>query len=186
MAAQEHGYRRIPGAGLLAAWASTTAWLGADHVLVAVRSVFTETYKRFYLRDVQAVVVRRTSDYTAWTILSLMGIVGMFAVLWATEGHIATLAIMLVLVGAFVANMAAGPTCQVFFKTAAGLQHVPTIGRMRNAEVFVASIKPLVQASQAAAPAAAAPQQPTSEDIFQDLGLTGPAGPPDLPPGPPA
>src|SRR5664280_2857104 len=115
MANQTNGYSRIPGAGALALWASTTAWLGADHVLVAIRALFSETYKRFYLRDVQAVIVRRTTDYVAWNVLSVMALVGMFGVLWASEGHIASLAIMLVLVGVFVVNIAMGPTCHVYF-----------------------------------------------------------------------
>jgi hypothetical protein len=115
-----------------------------------------------------------------------MGLAAMFAVLWAAEGHIAALGIMLALVGLFVVNIAMGPTCLVYFKTAAGLQHVPTVGRLKDADVFVAAIKPLIQSSQAAAPAAAASVQAGPEDIFRDMGMTGPATPPDIPSAPPA
>jgi hypothetical protein len=49
-------YRRLPGnrRGFLH---SATMWLGADHLLAVQSMRFREEYKRFYLRDIQAIVV---------------------------------------------------------------------------------------------------------------------------------
>src|SRR6266550_3445601 len=55
----ERVYRRLPGreAGLLS---YSRLWLGPDHLLLARTAFFSEEYKRFYFRDIQAVVTRRT------------------------------------------------------------------------------------------------------------------------------
>ncbi len=60
-------YTRLPGRGLryggfrLFSRAICTLWMGADHLLLVDRTGYTESYKRFYFADIQAIVVRRTS-----------------------------------------------------------------------------------------------------------------------------
>jgi len=54
--AQGETYRRLPGRrrGI---GSSASLWLGSDHILLVKSVWFRETYKRFYLRDIQAIVV---------------------------------------------------------------------------------------------------------------------------------
>ena len=49
-------YRRLPG-NRRGFFRSATMWLGADHLLAVQSMRFREEYKRFYLRDIQAIVV---------------------------------------------------------------------------------------------------------------------------------
>ncbi len=51
-------YKRLPGrkSGLLR---RDTLWLGSDHLLFVRSSRFTEDYRRFYLSDIQALVLQR-------------------------------------------------------------------------------------------------------------------------------
>src|SRR5260370_609573 len=56
----------------------TRRWQGRDHLLMVASSGFTESYQRFFFRDVQAVVVRRTSAGIAWN-----GVFGGLALLCA-------------------------------------------------------------------------------------------------------
>src|SRR6059036_2592658 len=55
----EKVYRRLPGreSGLLS---YSRLWLGPDHLLLARTTFLSEEYKRFYFRDIQAIVTRRT------------------------------------------------------------------------------------------------------------------------------
>ena len=52
-------YRRLPGRGRTPL-GSHSLWIGEDHLLLVELRGFTETYRRFYFRDVQAIILRRT------------------------------------------------------------------------------------------------------------------------------
>src|SRR6185503_16307515 len=58
-------YRRLPGreSGLLS---YSRLWLGPDHLLLARTTFFSEEYKRFYFRDIQAIVMRKTRRHLFW------------------------------------------------------------------------------------------------------------------------
>src|SRR5438477_3941842 len=65
MPRDEKAYRRLPGreAGLLS---YSRLWLGPDHLLLARTTFFSEEYKRFYFRDIQAFVIRKTNRHRIW------------------------------------------------------------------------------------------------------------------------
>src|ERR1035438_5773729 len=55
-------YRRLPGRR----WSpgsSASLWMGSDHILLVKSAWFREEYKRFYLRDIQAIVVAPGSRF---------------------------------------------------------------------------------------------------------------------------
>src|ERR1700739_1251482 len=56
MAPAEEKYRRLPGRrrGVIN---GASLWMGSDHILLVKTAWFREEYKRFYLRDIQAIVV---------------------------------------------------------------------------------------------------------------------------------
>src|SRR5580704_1481082 len=56
MAPAEEKYRRLPGRrrGVIN---GSSLWMGSDHILMVKTAWFREEYKRFYLRDIQAIVV---------------------------------------------------------------------------------------------------------------------------------
>jgi hypothetical protein len=62
-------YQRLPGRGayvegnrwLAVTRSLCTLWMARDHLLLISRTGYTETYKRFYFRDIQAVIIRKTA-----------------------------------------------------------------------------------------------------------------------------
>lgn len=77
-------YRKLPGArrGLIN---SSSVWLGEDHLLLVKSSRFREEYKRFHLRDIQAIVVARAPRFHISTRALLI------AVVWVVVFRIAVL-----------------------------------------------------------------------------------------------
>src|SRR4051794_11160105 len=54
-------------------------WLGPDHLLCIDSSGYTENYKRFYFRDIQALFIRETNTYklVALALVAFVGILGL-------------------------------------------------------------------------------------------------------------
>ena len=52
-------YRRLPGRkkGIIGIY---TLWQGPDHLLTIDSKRFSEDYKRFYYKDIQAIITRKT------------------------------------------------------------------------------------------------------------------------------
>src|SRR2546425_13007038 len=48
---------------------SSSLWLGKDHLLNIDSNRFSEQYKRFYFRDIQAIATVRNKRREAWNIL---------------------------------------------------------------------------------------------------------------------
>ncbi len=59
MGAAKMKYKRLPG-GRRGFFRQSSLWLGDDHLLAVTGWRFTEDYKRYYYRDIQALVVART------------------------------------------------------------------------------------------------------------------------------
>lgn len=51
-------YKRLPGRVLFSIIGISSLWLGADHFLMMTTSGPVENYKRFYFRDVQALLIQ--------------------------------------------------------------------------------------------------------------------------------
>src|SRR5262245_44558408 len=112
MANESKPYRRLPGHGATA-FESTRLYLGPDHLLQVSSSSFTESYRRFYFRDIQCIVVRRSID---GKVLNVMwgGIFLLLAAIAtgiggpAAIGYGAVAGIFLLILAV---NIVRGPTC---------------------------------------------------------------------------
>ncbi len=163
-------YTRLPGSGirrqgLLAVTATrNTLWQGDDHLLSADLTGFTETYKRFYFRDIQAFIVRKTRRGMVWSVV--------FAVLAALSSQLflartrPTMVTAAVLTGLFLwcllVNWLRGPTCICHLQTAVQTEELPALRRLRAARSFIAAIRRKILAAQGAMPAAAHEAPPAS------------------------
>jgi len=157
-------YRRLPGSGIsrkggsLLTITRTTCrlWLGDDHLL-QVESVggYSESYKRFYFRDIQAIFFLRKTN--SWQILNLVlglltGAFLLWTVLVKNTGGVIALGIFTGVFGLFLlVNALRGPACSCLLKTAVHLEELPSLRRRRNAERVLARIKPLIEAAQGTA-----------------------------------
>jgi hypothetical protein len=156
MMKQGKEYIRLPGKGRVkagfVALARTKASLyaGPDHLLSVYNSFFTEDYRRFYFRDIQAIVVSGTPARTRWSALS-----GSIALLLLLLAYLAgeywgvffiSLAILFLII--FAVNFLKGPTCCCRLYTAASQTELPSLGRLGYAMKTLDIIRPLIEQSQ--------------------------------------
>jgi hypothetical protein len=154
-------YKRLPGRGMRVEgnWfiafsrSFCTLWLGEDHLLLLDRMGYTETYKRFYFKDIQAVMIRRTAKadvvnialavlalgFVGWA-LSVTNLAGRVT-LWILGGVFALLAL---------ANFLRGPSCVAHIKTPVQIEQVPSWNRLRGARKGLDRIRPLLLEAQGA------------------------------------
>src|SRR5690242_8964250 len=69
-------YTRMPGQ-FRGVFRRFSLWMGDDHLLLVDSTRFSESYKRFYLRDIQSIIVRRTPRYRVpyyWIVLAIVAI----------------------------------------------------------------------------------------------------------------
>ncbi|MCI0746927.1 MAG: hypothetical protein L0Y58_16110, partial [Verrucomicrobia subdivision 3 bacterium] len=104
-------YRKLPGHGATLSH-RVRLYLGPDHLLQVSSTGFTETYRRFYFRDMQSITIRTT---IAGRVVNAIfgGFVAIFATLALVASGVGT-----VVLGCFAvlfaivlgANVALGPT----------------------------------------------------------------------------
>jgi hypothetical protein len=152
-------YQRLPGRGsqvdgnrwLAVTRALCTVWMARDHLLLISRTGYTETYKRFYFRDIQAVIIRKTSTALVWNIILM--ILALAFILLALSLSDTTARIIWALIGAFFAFLALvslwrGPSCVTHIKTAVQTEHLAAWHRMRATRKGMEMIRPRLLEAQ--------------------------------------
>ncbi len=146
-------YKRLSGRRILSLGVVHRLFAGPDHLLLLASTSFSETYKRFYYRDIQAIVTRKTRRGAAWNAalaipagISLLlaatrdpGGQGWAAFWWSCAVPFLLLLLM---------NWLRGPTCAVHLRTAVHLVELPTLGRLRSARKAVDLLKPRIAEAQ--------------------------------------
>jgi hypothetical protein len=130
-------------------------WLGKDHLLSISSNRFTEEYKRFYFRDIQAITVRKTRRREIWNmILSLLLLLftgllvnqlrasGFSRDLWPSAIPVLLVALPLSL------NNIRGPACTCYIRTAVQVEELPSVNRLRRARKILERIRPLIAVAQ--------------------------------------
>lgn len=129
----------------------SSLWLGTDHVLCIDANGFTETYKRFFFRDIQAIMLRKT-DWWVKAAIILGGIAALFAsfVLVSEDTGLqifwGILAAVLFVITAV--HLAFGPTCVCHLRTAVQQEALVSLTRVRRARKVLARIRPLIIQAQ--------------------------------------
>ena len=138
--------RRGPGG-------SSQLWLAADHLLLVETAWFVQSYRRFRLSEIQAILVsRRPSRIVAQTALLTLTILALAWCFRPAAGWFARLAGGVVFGGALLAelvDLARGPSCRVTLRTAVSAVRMRSLSRMRYAEKFLAEAGPAVEGAQA-------------------------------------
>ena len=130
--------------------AMSRLWLGPDHLLCTERSGFTEDYKRFYYRDIQAIIVRRTPRARIQNLV--LGIL-VFCCLGgvAATGEVGhwMWGILAGTLGVFLlANLLQGPSCVTHLKTAVQLEELPAWRRLWHANRGIPMLRVRILAAQ--------------------------------------
>ncbi|MBI5386988.1 MAG: hypothetical protein HZA90_20130 [Verrucomicrobia bacterium] len=156
MSAAPTTYRKLPGGGVSLA-TTYRLYEGPDHLLQVCSTGYSESYKRFYYRDVQAVIVQRNRMWQLWGwiwggnfALWLGGwLIGLATMPAVEMGYVVVVGVLLALASVPVlANWLMGPTCSCHLRTAVQLEKLPSLGRLRKAEQLVARFKSLIEAAQ--------------------------------------
>jgi hypothetical protein len=154
MARRPPPYRRLPGRARRFG-GFTTLWLGEDHLLLLDSSGYSESYRRLFLKDIQAIVLRRNDRW-----IGAMAILGLLVVL----PGVATAATdepvrwfwafpLAAFILAFLVNLLRGPTCACHVMTPLGPTEIKTIRRFRQARRMLRVVRPRIEALQGAMPA---------------------------------
>ncbi|MGA2185889.1 MAG: hypothetical protein ABSH47_22955 [Bryobacteraceae bacterium] len=150
MAQARSQYRRLPGrkSGLLR---RDTLWLGPDHLLFVRSSRFTEDYRRFYLSDIQAIVLqqrptggRKVVDWAAIG-LSVLAV----ALLFLTD-HPVWGFLLAIIVAAYAWHALRREDCKAWLQTAVGTAELPPLCRIGSTRKALAIIDEKIRSAQAA------------------------------------
>jgi hypothetical protein len=160
-------YRRLPGRPF-SVFSRASLWLGEDHLLSVQSNRFSEDYRRYYLRDIQAFILERTGPLSLWT-YSLGALAAAFFApgllfnfqkiyLWVPGG---------LCLGTALFVTALGPTCACYIQTAVSREQLRSLRWMRRAEKTLRILQPYIEQAQgpmpmeiAALPAEALETQP--------------------------
>ena len=142
-------YKRLPGRSRQFLFHSTL-WEGSDHILLVHTHGITESYRRFFYRDIQAVVFCQTkSGFIMSIVLGILAVIsGVPAFFVPLEGAVALgiLAALFIFLAAF--NHLRGPTCLCTIRTAVQTQELPSLNRTRIARKVLARLQPVIAAAQ--------------------------------------
>jgi hypothetical protein len=163
----------------------STYWIGPNHLLVVEVSNYVERYRRFYFRDVQAILVQNSAVRLGWNIglgifasLLLVGLLveGLSA---ARDDVLVTLWFFFFFsfVVCLIINTLRGPSCTVHIRTAVQNQKLSGISRWRKADTLVAALTPLINAAQTSLPTAEQPDVAPAAGP-QGLNVAEPEAPP--------
>jgi len=152
-------YKRLPGRGmqvegnrwLAVSRALCTVWLARDHLLLVSRTGYTERYKRFYFRDIQAIIIRKTATAFVWNIV--LAIFALASVLLAVEVSDLVARLILSFLGGLFAflvllSLWRGPTCVTHIRTAVQTEQLAAWNRMRAARKGLGLIRPQLLEAQ--------------------------------------
>ena len=172
-------YRKLTrvhrGIGLM-----TQLWLGRDHLLHVTSTGYTESYRRFYLRDIQTLLIVHTArrTYFAVTLVVLLMVVG--AIVHAAGGGWLGLGITAGLVSPlFVWNHLLGAGCRVVLFSAVQQENVPSLSRLPKTRRVLGELTWLIEAAQANL--GATPAGPIAGVPVQSDAGSAPSLPPPLP-----
>ena len=145
----EKAYQRLPGreAGFLS---YSRLWLGPDHLLLARTAFFSEEYKRFYFRDIQAIVTRRTEHREILNLIfAFITIVFGVLAVFTDSGWRAFLLVMTgIFVFALIVNWLRGPTCVCHVRTAVQTEELSPLKRFRATHKLIERLKPNIEKAQ--------------------------------------
>ena len=176
MASDNKPLRRLPGRGRktfgLISTTSTRLYLEDDHLLYVANDRFTESYMRFYFRDVQALLLCRTnsakSANLALTVViaffSLLGLLGDYSWNWGGAGLAVCGSITFFFLLLLVINLVKGPSCLCHLKTAVHTEELPSLNRVRAARKAFALLRPAIEAAQSQLAGPEMPAAPVAQD----------------------
>jgi hypothetical protein len=132
-------------------------WLAPDHLLAVDSNGYSESYKRFYFRDIQAVAVVTTNRRGLWNLVLALPSVVCLAILITGAlpgGNMEIGSAIASGVGAaffgglIVVNSLRGPTCRCEIRTAVQTGRMPSLRRLKLTSRTLDRLRPLIIGAQ--------------------------------------
>lgn len=150
MAAKQRAYTKLTGKRLFF-FVRCSLWQAADHLLWVQGNLMQEHYKRFYYKDIQAVILCRNRRRLLWSIVwgALLGLSGLsgLAISSGGAGFVVLSAVWALLLAI---NLLCGPSCDVYLQTAVQLEKLTSLGRVRTAAKALDRIRTAAEQAQGA------------------------------------
>lgn len=149
--------------GFLAATATRSSlWLGKDHLLCVETNGYTETYKRFYFRDIQAFTGLQTRRRAGFFCLLSLPVLLCIVVFIAGAIEISGRGInssdyvgiywwglaLVVFCVPLIVNQLRGPGCKCSIRSAVQEEEIPAFKRIKQVDKIMARVRPLITAAQ--------------------------------------
>lgn len=172
MSAANPVYRKLPGKGRT--WMGyERLWLADDHLLVAKTRGFAEHYERYYLRDVHALILRRTPNH-GWRLAVMAALLAL--PLLAAWQHTAGRGAWLILATVFALFLAVewllGPSSACHLRTPLQTVELVPLRRLRNArrvlgelQIKIGELQGAMSADEFAAGLPEIAAQPEAPDV---------------------
>ncbi len=166
MARPEKEYQRLPGRSShsgIAVARKVRLWLGADHLLEVESTGWSEKYRRYFYRDIQSIIVRRTTRGLWISVIlgafcaSIGGLAFYYRDIPEALVSLTTLATVFFIL--LLQNLLRGPTCQARITTPVGGNPLRSLNRLRPARKVLARVLPLIKQAQGPLPSAEIPQR---------------------------
>ena len=143
---RKKGFLAMPGM-------RSAIWLGTDHILLVRTSLGSEEYRRFYFKDIQAIIVQNTRRQAYLNIMfAVLSILVLAAIPLNWDGGIGVIVALGILLLLFsipiVVNTALGPCCDVQIRTAVQIEDIPSLSRISRTARVLGRIRPRIQAAQ--------------------------------------
>ena len=142
--------------------ARSSLWLGKDHLLCIDSGGYSESYKRFYFRDIQAISIQRTERHQWWNailgfitfvfFIFAVGVAPKTPIVQWSDGQIAGEVVLGSVIGLclllLLINFLLGPACKCLLRTAVQTEELPSLNRVRRTRKALARIRPLIVTAQ--------------------------------------
>jgi hypothetical protein len=150
MIIKEKEYIRLPGKIFLNPFLRKRArlYMGKDHLLSVNNIGYTESYKRFYFKDIQVIATYKTADSIMWSIFfSICAVLSIFIAI-AIDNRTSSMVFGWIPGGLFLVllifSVARGPTCITHLFTAVTKERLLSLSRLRNAKGVMDMLRPFI------------------------------------------
>lgn len=159
MSDKNNPYRKLKGTSL---FESNRLYAGQDHLLSIRNHFFTEEYLRFYYRDIQAILTRKTIAGKVINICLLIALIlFLVPVFLLSGGRVVFFVLIASIIFIFlIINLIKGPTAICHVQTLVQTARLNSVNRMRVAEKIISQLKTLIEESQGAIPQGYIKNQP--------------------------
>ena len=152
-------YKKLPGTGS-SALARVRLWEGPDHLLAVTSWPSGEGYRRFFYRDIQAIIVRQTAR-RLWinVVLLVLALISAGPIVAFGDRDTGTLIGAAIVAGFWfffiLINSLMGAACDTQIQTAIQTERISSLSRLPTVQKVLARIQPrIVEAQAEPAPAA--------------------------------